>query len=241
MKRLGLGIALWCLVAAPAVAQVPDEFTNLKVFPEDIGKRDLIGAMRGFAGALGVRCNHCHVGPDNLEGMDFATDEMETKGVARAMMKMSDEINNTLLPTSGRKSTLQVQCVTCHRGVARPEQLSSVLTTAIEQGGVDAAVERYNKLRDEHYGSGAYDFSAGTLNGLAETQAREGDMEAAVAILKLNVEHNPDAAYSHLMLGQVHMQNGDKAAAIASIERALELEPDNDRAKQMLERVKAAE
>jgi hypothetical protein len=57
MKRLGLGVALLCVAAAPLVAQVPDEFTNLTVFPKDIGKRELIGAMRSFSGALGARCN----------------------------------------------------------------------------------------------------------------------------------------------------------------------------------------
>ena len=49
-------------VAGPATAQIPDEFTNLKVLPEDIGKRDLVNIMRGFAGAIGKRCNYCHVG-----------------------------------------------------------------------------------------------------------------------------------------------------------------------------------
>jgi cytochrome c-type biogenesis protein CcmH/NrfG len=57
----------------------------------------------------------------------------------------------------------------------------------------------------------------------------------------LNVEFNPDAAYSFMMLGQLQMMNGDKAAAITALERAIELEPENGRAKQMLERVKAAE
>jgi lipopolysaccharide biosynthesis regulator YciM len=174
--------------------------------------------------------------------MDFASDKMETKRVARAMMKMSDEINNTLLPATGRESTLQVRCVTCHRGVARPQQLDDLLAATVESDGVDAAVQQYRTLRAEHYGSAAYDFSAATLNSLAETLARESDdTKAAVKVLELNLEHNPDSAYAHLMLGQVQMQNGDKEAAIASIERALELEPDNDYAKRMLQRVKAAE
>lgn len=230
-----------CFAALPVAAQVPDEFTNLKVFPEDIGKRELIGAMRSFSGALGVRCNYCHVGPDNLEGMDFATDKLETKRVARAMMAMSDEINNTLMPATGRESTLRVRCATCHGGVTRPQALEDVLAAEAEESGVDAAVERYGTLRDEHYGSAAYDFSAGTLTGLAETLARGGDMAGAAKFLELNVEHHPDHAYSHLMLGQVHMQGGDKAVAIAAIERALELEPDNEHAKRMLAQVKAAE
>jgi len=60
---------------------VPDEFTNLQIFPKDVGKRELISTMRRFADALGVRCNYCHAGPDNLEGTDFAADKLETKRV----------------------------------------------------------------------------------------------------------------------------------------------------------------
>lgn len=230
------------LATVPMASQVPDEFTNLKVFPEDIGRRELVGAMREFAGALGVRCNHCHVGPDNLEGMDFATDELEPKRVARAMMQMTDQINGPLLATTKRESTLTVRCVTCHRGVARPEQLDDILSAALAEDGVDGAIARYNELRDEHYGSGSYDFGAGTLNGLAETLARENqDAEGAIKILELNVEHHPDAAFTFMMLGQLHMMKGDSAAARSAIERAIELEPDNGRAKQMLERIEASE
>jgi len=242
MKTLGLTLVILCLVAVPAGAQVPDEFTNLKLFPKDIGKRELMSAMRQFAGALGVRCNHCHKGPENLQGMDFATDELEPKRVARAMMKRSGEMNDNLLPTTGRDSLLRVRCVTCHRGIARPEQLDDILAAALEEDGVDAAVERYQEVRDEHYGSGSYNFSAGTLNGLAETLAREKqNVDGAIQALEMNVEFNPDAAYSFMMLSQLQMMKGDNEAALAAIQRAIALEPENERAKQMLERVKAAE
>jgi tetratricopeptide (TPR) repeat protein len=242
MKRLGLTLALLCLLAAPAAAQIPDEFTNLKMLPEEIGKRELVSVMRQFAGALGVRCNHCHKGPDNLEGMDFATDDLEPKRIARTMMTMIDEINNKLLPASGRDPMLRVRCVTCHRGITRPEQIDDILDAALESDGVDGAIARYNELRAEHYGEGSYDFSAGTLSGLAEKLARQkGDMDDAISVVNLNVELNPDVAYNHIMLGQLHMQQGDNEAALTSLERAIELEPDNEYAKGMLERVKAAE
>jgi len=242
MKTFGLTLVLMCLMAVPAAAQIPDEFTNLELFPKDIGKRELVSVMRQFAGALGVRCNHCHVGPDNLEGMDFATDELEAKRVARAMMKMSDEINSNLMPTTGRDSLLRVRCVTCHRGVMKPEQLDDILSAAVEKDGIDGAVARYRELREEYYGSGAYDFSVGPLNELAEKLAREKqDADGAIKALELNVEFHPEAAFSFMMLGQLHTMKGDKDAAVAAIERAIAIEPDNERAKAMLERVKAGE
>ena len=98
-----------CVVAAPASAQIPDKFENLKVFPKDIPKADLIAAMRNFSRSLGVRCTFCHVGEEGqpLSSFDFVSDENDHKNTARVMMKMVDGINNTHLAElekSGGKS-----------------------------------------------------------------------------------------------------------------------------------------
>ena len=66
MSRTSLAtvsVLILVAVGGPAAAQIPDEFTNLKVLPGDIGKRELVNTMRGFAGALGVRWTQCHPGP----------------------------------------------------------------------------------------------------------------------------------------------------------------------------------
>ena len=84
LKTILAGAAI-LLGAGSASAQIPEEFTNLEVLSEDISRGELVGMMRGFAGALGVRCNFCHVGedPSNLDNYDFASDEKESKVVAR--------------------------------------------------------------------------------------------------------------------------------------------------------------
>jgi hypothetical protein len=64
---LAAGLLGPLLGASVAIAQIPDKFTNLQVLPKDVAKRELVAAMRGIASDLGVRCAHCHVGPDNLE------------------------------------------------------------------------------------------------------------------------------------------------------------------------------
>ena len=237
-------LLLLLTAATPLAAQIPDEFTNLEVVPKDIGKRELVSMMRNFAGALGVRCNHCHVGqnPDSLEGYDFASDEPEAKRVARAMMKMTGQINNEVLPAIGRRNVTRVRCVTCHRGLQNPESLDQLLLAAAEDGGAEAAEAEYTDLRSEYFGKGSYDFSPGTLNSIAETLAREkDDVDGAIALMKLNVDLNPDAAYSYLLLGQLHAQAGDKEAAKASVEKSLEIEPDNPWAKRLLEQISASE
>jgi len=199
-----------------------------------------VGIMRGFAGALGVRCNFCHVGedPDNLDGYDFASDEKEVKRVARAMMRMRAEINGPLLAATSRSERLQVQCVTCHHGLQRPVTLQDEMYEALEAGGLEAADGRYRELRERHYGSAAFNFKQGPLNSVTETLARRGDVEDALGIIRLNIEHNPNDAYPNMLLAQVLFQMEDQDGAVAAVERAIEIEPDNDFYKQQLERLK---
>src|SRR5688572_33487543 len=108
--------------APSAFAQIPQTFTNLQVLPKDIPRPQLVATMRGFAGALGVRCTHCHVGPDNLEGMDFATDQKAAKVAARAMLRMVRAINTDFMkalpPADAPRG--DVGCITCHRRSAKP-------------------------------------------------------------------------------------------------------------------------
>lgn len=220
-------------------AQIPDEFTNLRILPKDITKADLVGVMRGYASALGVRCNHCHVGENaaTLEGFDFAADDKETKKVARAMAEMTREINGELLPRTGRESLVEVGCVTCHHGLTQPRSLSDVVLAKVGEEGVEAAVSHYRQLREEHHGDGAYDFSPGTLNSVAETLGR-AKRDGALAMIRLNIEFHPESSYSHFIEGQLLMSQGDMAAGIKSMERALEIDPENSWYKQRIERAR---
>jgi tetratricopeptide (TPR) repeat protein len=225
----------------PASAQIPTRFINLQVLPQDISQADLIARMREYATALGVRCNHCHVGENaaTLEGFDFAADARDTKRVARGMMRMTRELNDRLLPQIGRPVTVKVSCVTCHRGLAVPRTLLDVLTATAERDGVDAALKQYRALREESYGKGTYDFSAGTLNMLAEDRARQRhDVDGAIAVMRANVEVNPNLWTSYSLLAQLYEQKGDKTAARNSIEKALQLDPGNAFLKKRLDDLK---
>jgi hypothetical protein len=70
---------------------------------------NLMGAMKSFSTALGVKCDFCHV-----EG-DFASDNNPHKETARKMIEMSREIN-AKFPDGKR----HVTCYTCHRGATEP-------------------------------------------------------------------------------------------------------------------------
>lgn len=238
-------ISMAVLLVTPLRAQVPESFTNLQVLPKDVERRALIDTMRGFAGALGVRCIHCHVGEntDTLEDFDFASDDKETKRVARAMMRMTREINDNLLPKTGRENLLTVGCITCHHGVEKPQGLREILAAELEAGGVDAVAAKYRELHAKYYGKGAYDFGEFTLTSLAERVARDqNDPETALALLDLNAELHPESAYTYVMKGRILTSTGARDAAIRSFERAVELDTENrwDWARKQLERLKAA-
>lgn len=245
MAKSTLGFTLYLMVAmfvSPVSAQIPGTFTNLQVLPEDTEKRALINEMRGFAGALGVRCNHCHVGEsaESLEGFDFASDAKEPKRVARAMMRMTREINQTLLPKTGRENLLTVSCVTCHHGVERPQGLRELLAVELETGGVDAVGAKYRELHEKYHGKGAYNFGEFTLTGLAERVAfGQRDPATALALLDLNAELHPESSYTYLMKSRIQARNGDRDDAIRSAERALEIKPEDPWALKQLERLKA--
>ena len=219
--------------------QIPDTFKNLKILPKDTPKAELVSVMRGFSNALGVRCNHCHVGENaaTLEGFDFAADDKEPKRIARVMMSMVQEINKEEIPKSQIKDPAQVRCITCHRGVQKPRTLDEVLRATVEKEGVPAAQKQYRELREQYHGSGSYDFRPGPVNMVAEWLAFERkDYGGAIALLGLNVEFHPEVGYTHNLLGRIHEAKGDTAAAIASWKKALELDPKDNRSRQLLEK-----
>lgn len=242
-SRLFLGAAGFCLallVVGSALAEVPDTFTNLEVFPKDIGKRQLLGAMRDFSSALGVKCTFCHVQkePGDFDSIDWASDQLEYKGVARGMISMTRNINSDLLPAATGKPGGRVTCLTCHRGIEDPRPLGTVMLDTIEKNGVEVGIARYRELSAEYYGSGSYDFSPTTLTGVAEILAQDrGDMDGAVILLGFAAEVNPDDMATHLMRSQVLIFHGDKEGAIASARKALELDPDNEQALRILEQI----
>lgn len=228
------------LLAAPLAAQIPEKFTNLKVFRAEVPRRQLIDAMRSFAGALGVRCNHCHVGENvrTLEGFDFASDAKEAKLAARAMMALTREANAAI--EKAKPGAARVGCMTCHHGVTKPETLAARLAKVLEEKGVDAAIADYRDLRKRYYGRAAYDFGEPSLLQAAEPLlAKPASRAAAIALLKLNLEFFPDSVFTLAPLAEALAAGGDKPQAIELLERAAKLEPENPQIVRRLAALKA--
>jgi tetratricopeptide (TPR) repeat protein len=238
LSAFATGLAL----ASAVAAQIPERFTNLQVLPEEIARGELVGLMRSFTFATGLRCSSCHVGEEGqpLESYDFASDDKASKRKAREMIRMVQAINDTYLAAVPDRTGIRVRCVTCHHGVRRPEDIETIITRVAEEEGVSAAIQRYRDLRDEYYGSAAYDFRERPVVNAADARARVGDVEGAVALLEMITELEDETWASWFTLGRLHEQRGDVPAAIDAYQRSLAQRPDNPVARARLEALRGA-
>jgi hypothetical protein len=223
-------LALCATVAVlPLNAQIPATFKNLQV-PKDIPRAELVMAMRTFAGSLGVRCTHCHVGPDNLVGMDFATDEKPSKRAARVMMQMVNTMNADFMskvpPREGAR--MKISCLTCHRAQTRPPQpLDEILyETALAQG-VPAAIKQFREYRDQFRDSGLYDFRDRTLGVLATRLLDNKKPKEALAAFQAAIDEFPKSVNALISAGQLAATLGERTAAEGYFRRVLEIDPQN--------------
>jgi len=228
------------LLAAPAAAQVPEKFTNLQVLPKAISRADLMHIMRGFAFALGVRCDYCHTGKSegSLDGVNFVVDEKETKRTARVMLRMVATINTDYVGKIGKLGgtpPIEVECFTCHRGLNRPRALQSVLAEAVEKKDIASAIALYRELKKKYYGGAQYDFSETSLNLLTESLLAKDKAKEAAAMMELNLEvNNPLSGWGSNLIAMAHRANGDTAKAIQDYKKIVEANPENAWAKQQL-------
>lgn len=201
---------------------------NLKVLPEDTSSAELRATMRGFARNLGLRCSSCHVGEEDqpIFDYDFAADDKALKLIARDMMRMVADINETVgdLDRGEEHQFVKVNCVTCHRGQNRPRMIEDVLAETYAEGGVDAAIEKYMELRDRHYGGFMFDFSADRLAQIAQAFGAAAP-EDAFKVHDLNVELNPSAGAAYSGRGQAYQRAGELQNALADYRKAMEVDP----------------
>jgi Photosynthetic reaction centre cytochrome C subunit len=98
---------------------------NLKVLPKNIAPEQLREIMRGYAGALGVKCGFCHAMNPQTHKLDFPSDAKPDKTTARLMIRMMRTINEEYMVKVNDPDAMpedkHVTCGTCHRGHKMPE------------------------------------------------------------------------------------------------------------------------
>lgn len=101
------------------------QYTNLEVLPRNISSKELLGIMTDdLDDGLGVSCGFCHAAAAGGHGLDFASDARPEKQIARAMMRMTINLNKKYFkvrrPLLGAP-TLTITCTTCHNGQPFPD------------------------------------------------------------------------------------------------------------------------
>src|ERR1051326_961824 len=107
-SQIVIGTALFGAVwlAPTARTQATAELKNVQVL-KGVSPSEINETMGFIASALGVTCNHCHLGP-------WESDAQKTKLTAREMIRMTREINERAF--GGRT---EVSCYTCHQAHAK--------------------------------------------------------------------------------------------------------------------------
>lgn len=231
--------ALVTSVAAQQGTQPPWKGKNLQYFPAEIKREVLIQRMREFSFALNVRCQYCHAGGDGIsfDGVDFSSDEKPAKNKARAMLRLTDQVNKTLLPAvpSRAEPAVSVDCVTCHHGLRLPKSLQTTLFEIVKTDGAPAAVARYRELRSSETLSGRYSFDEWEINELARRLVDAGKAADAIALLEMNGEFYPKSPAIDFQIAELQLARGEKEKALARYKMTLQKAPDHVRAKARVE------
>ena len=111
---------LGILAAKPPLEEKP-KYKNLHILSNKISDEDMDFVMQSFSVNLGANCLFCHPSQQNgLEfSIDYVTDVLQNKRVARDMLKMTMMLNKKYFNTqlTGRMNTRgKIWCKTCHYG-----------------------------------------------------------------------------------------------------------------------------
>jgi hypothetical protein len=217
----------------------PPPLTNLKIYPKDIARPELITTMQGFVRQLGVQsqggCGYCHAG--TAPQWDFASDANPKKDVARRMILMSREITGKMPEVTGKPAAqiTALRCATCHRGTAVPKVTDVALADALAKGGAAAAVQQYKESRKQ-----ALDYNENALVAYATTLINTDKADDALTVLQANAELDATHAPTYAAMAQAYAKKNDKDNQIKMLEKAVQLDPNNQQLKRQLDQLKAA-
>jgi hypothetical protein len=112
------------MAAKPPLTDKP-EYKNLKVLSKNITDDDMDYVMESFNGSLGANCLFCHPGKQTGTefSIDYVTDQLQNKRIARDMLKMTMKLNKKYFntPLTGLMNTRgKIWCRTCHQGSPVP-------------------------------------------------------------------------------------------------------------------------
>jgi hypothetical protein len=249
VRNLVGALALLVLPSATR-AQLPAKPENLQVLPKDMPTDTVVRIMRGVAMSLGVRCTFCHVeregaaaapaggGGGPFQNFDFKADDKDHKKIARIMMRMTDSINTRFLASIPNRDDppTSVNCMTCHRGLPKPGNIETVLSSTTTRSGADSAVALYRALRTD-MASGKYNFGEQPVMDVAQRLIVQQKYDDAIKLLQMNQEFHPNSVNIDYQLAEAYIAKGDKDAGVARLRTMLTKNPNDRRARQRLQQL----
>ena len=160
---------------------------------------------------------------------DFAADDKANKLKARVMLRMVDELNSqhiTKLESHGSRDLIKVECITCHRGQAKPKLIQSVMAETLSSNGGKALAEKFQQLRRQYYGSHTFDFSEMVVPMFAQQQLT--DQQSAnklIPLLELNLAYFPESTMGLVTLAAAYEKMGNKQESLSHYKEALKTSP----------------
>lgn len=110
-----------CAESSASAWQAAAKPANLKVLPKDSTLQNVYTRMAAMQKDLGVQCNFCHEEDPDTKQINYASDENPRKETARAMLRMTQDINEKYLGSLGdRQYAPPVTCGNCHLGQMHP-------------------------------------------------------------------------------------------------------------------------
>lgn len=113
--------------------------------------------------------------------------------------------------------------------------IGDYLLTVIEDEGIELAIETYKQAKEEEAES--FDFSERELNNLGYILLRNGKVDEAIEIFKLNISAYSNSANVYDSMGEAFMEKGENGKAIENYKKSLEINPDNKNAVAMLKKL----
>ena len=127
----GIGFFMFTGMAAIRPPKEKNSCENCKVMPKNTDEDQMERIMTQYKKQIGVGCDYCHpyTKPDVFpRRVDFVSDELPAKKIARDMMRMTDKLNKKYFKYKndyGFESFMNqvITCKTCHRGLPKPRNI----------------------------------------------------------------------------------------------------------------------
>jgi arylsulfatase A-like enzyme len=117
------------------------------------------------------------------------------------------------------------------------QSIDAKLRYIIDNEGIEIGVKKYWQLKKNEVDK--FDFRVEELNNLGYFYIGKGEIEKALAVLKINVEAYPNSANVFDSYGEALLKANRKIEAIEMYEKSIEIDPENVNGAKILEKLQS--